>query len=171
MSRASRIIPNKLSGDAKNPPPAILGTVAKHPHLLEPMLKFSSALAAGVLPRRSSEILALRTAWNCRSELEWGHHVRYGVDADLTADEIDRLAGGLPEVDWGTEDASLIRAADELFEDQDISDETWRVLTESWDEAQLVEIVFVVGQYTMLSMVAKATGVPIDSALPGFPSS
>jgi len=126
MTRASRIIPKSLDGDAKNPPPRILGTIAKHPHLLEPMLKFSSALAAGVLPRRSSEILALRTAWNCRSEFEWGHHVRYGVDAGLSLDEIARLAGESPGVKWDVEDASLVRAADELFADQDISDETWR---------------------------------------------
>lgn len=169
MKRAPRIIPKDLGGDPANRPPQILGTVARHPHLLEPMLKFSSALASGVLPRRASEILALRAAWNCRSDFEWGHHTRYGLDVGLSQQEIDRLAGGAPDVGWNAEDSALVRAADELHTDQDLSDETWKALARTWSEPQLVEIPFVVGQYTMLSMVAKATGVPVDDALPRFP--
>ncbi|MBJ21857.1 MAG: carboxymuconolactone decarboxylase [Deltaproteobacteria bacterium] len=169
MERASRIIPDDLAGDPDHRPPQILGTVARHPHLLESMLKFSTALANGVLPRRASEILALRTAWNCRSDFEWGHHTRYGLEAGLAEAEIERLAGGAPEPGWNAEESVLIRAADELHKTQDLSDETWLALAETWDEPQLVEIPFVVGQYTMLSMVAKSTGVPVDEALARFP--
>ena len=169
MHGSTRIVPNELGGDPKNRPPRILGTVAKHPRLLEPMLKFSAALASGVLPRRASEILALRAAWNCRSDFEWGHHSRYGIDAGLTEDEVTRLAGGSPDVGWNAEDSVLIRSADELHARQDLSDETWTQLAETWDEAQLIEIPFIVGQYTMLSMVAKATGVPVDDSLPTMP--
>ena len=171
MARASRIIPNDLGGDPENRPPQILGTVAKHPGLLEPMLKFSAAIASGVLPRRASEILALRAAWNCRSDFEWGHHTRYGLDAGLSQEEVDRLAGGASDVGWNVEDSALVRAADELHAAQDLSDETWLALADTWDESQLVEIPFVVGQYTMLSMVAKATGVPVDPSLPRLPGS
>lgn len=164
-ARANRIIPNVLGEGV----PRILGTIAKHPHILEPMLKFSGALASGVLPRRASEILALRAAWNCRSAFEWGHHTRYGLDAGLSQAEIDRLAGDSPDAGRNESDAALVRAADELHAEQDICDETWARLAADWDEGQLVEIPFVVGQYTMLSMVAKATGVPVDDALPKFP--
>lgn len=160
QGRAPRIEPDPVPEGA----PKILGTVKRHPHLLEPMLRFSAALAAGALPRRASEILALRAAWNCRSLFEWTHHTRYGLDAGLTRPEIERLAGGSPDVGWEAADAALIRAADELHADQDVSDETWSRLARDWDEGQLVEIPFIVGQYTLLSMVAKATGVPVDVA-------
>jgi hypothetical protein len=63
----------------------------------------------------------------------------------------------------------LLRAADELHANQDLADETWTALSQTWDEAQLVEIPFVVGNYTMLSMVANATGVPVEDGLPGLP--
>jgi alkylhydroperoxidase family enzyme len=164
-----RIEPRPLGDGGESAPPRILGTVAHHPKLLQPMLAFSMALADGVLSRRASEILALRAAWNCRSDFEWGHHTRYGLDAGLRQDEIDRLAGESAERGWSDEEAALVRAADELHASQDISDETWSVLARHFDEAQLVEIPFVVGQYTMLSMVAKATGVPVDPSLPRFP--
>lgn len=165
-NRKSRIVPNEMGEGA----PQILGTVAKHPHLLEPMLKFSAALASGVLTRRASEILALRAAWNCQSAFEWGHHTRYGLAAGLSQSEIDWLAGRDPDAGWSKQEAALVRAADELHDDQNVSDSTWAQLSEDWNEAQLIEIPFIVGQYTMLSMVAKATEVPTDPSLPRFPA-
>ncbi len=170
LKERNRIVPQDMGGDPSSPSPRILGTVAKHPHLLPPMLQFSAALAGGVLPRRSSEILALRASWNCQSEFEWSHHVGYGLDAGLVEEEIARLAGGDPDEGWAPEDAALVRAADELHAGQDIQDSTWSTLEQLWDEAQLIEIPFVVGQYTMLSMVAKSTGVPVDPAKPKLPN-
>ena len=55
---------------------------------------------------------------------------------------------------------ALLRAADELHNGCDVSDPTWAVLAEHYDAPALVEILFVVGQYTMLSMVANAAGIP-----------
>jgi len=39
-----------------------------------------------------------------------------------------------------------------------------------FESAQLVELPFVVGNYTMLSMVANATDVPLEPDLPLMPS-
>ncbi len=148
----------------------ILRTIAHHPTLLEPFLAFAATLAArGVLPRRSSELLALRAAWNCRSPFEWGHHVIYARAAGIAEDEIRNVAFGPEAPEWSEDDRTLLRAADELDREQDLSDATWEALRQRWDEAQLVEIPFVVGLYTMLSMVANATGVPLESDLEPLP--
>ena len=45
-----------------------------------------------------------------------------------------------------------------------IDDETWAVLAAHYDEPQLVELVYVVGQYTMLSMVANGLKVDVPTA-------
>ena len=50
-------------------------------------------------------------------------------------------------------------AADELHTDTVIADDTWRVLADSLEPPALVELLFVVGQYTMLSMVANSAGI------------
>ena len=124
----------------------------------------------GELSRRESELLALRTSWNARSEFEWGHHVEYGRAAGLSNSEIDQIVIGPDAPTWSTEDRILLRAADELFAAQNLSDETWLALAERYSEAQLVEIPFVVGQYTMLSMVANATGVELEEGYAGLPA-
>ena len=55
-----------------------------------------------------------------------------------------------------------MRAADQLHAGQQIEDDVWQGLAGEWNDAQLVEIPFVVGQYTMLSMVANSTGVELE---------
>jgi hypothetical protein len=49
----------------------------------------------------------------------------------------------------------LIAAADELHASTSISYSTWTELAENFTPAELVEAIYVVGQYTMLSMVAN----------------
>jgi len=156
--------------DKSSGPLNILRTIAHHPSLLEPFLGFATALAArGVLSRRDSELLALRTAWNCRSDFEWAHHVVYARAAGLSEEQIGALAKPIRDGGWEAADHTLVSAADELHTGQDIGDETWAALAERFDAAQLVEIPFVVGQYTMLSMVANATAVPVEPGLPKLP--
>jgi 4-carboxymuconolactone decarboxylase len=154
--------------DAK--PLNILNTIAHHPSLLEPFLGFAATLAIiGTLPRRESELLALRAAFNCRSDFEWGHHVIYARDAGLSDDEIARVAHGPAAKQWSDADRELLTAADELHAHQDLSPTTWTELRARWSDAQLVEIPFVVGNYTMLSMVANATGVPLEDDVDTLP--
>ncbi len=151
-------------------PPNILFAIGHHPRLLTPFLAFSATLATrGVLPRRESEVLALRASWNCRSEFEWGHHVEYGVAEGLTAAEIDALADGPSASSFSARERLLVRTADALHAHQNVSAELWSELRAQFSEAEIVELCFVVGQYTMLSMVANATGVPLEKRLPAMP--
>jgi 4-carboxymuconolactone decarboxylase len=144
-------------------PLAILTVLAHAPRLLGPFLGWASALALdGVLPRRDHELLALRTAVNCASEFEWGHHVTYARAVGLSSEEIARVAIGPDAPGWSAPDADLLRAADELARGTNIGDETWAALAARYEPGQLVEIALVVGQYTMLSMVANATGVELE---------
>ena len=165
----TRIEPEMREGWGRDTP-NILGTIARHPSLLEPFLGFAAALAArGALPRRESELLALRTAWNCRSEFEWGHHVLFARTAGLSDAEIERVALGPDAAGWSEVDRGLLLAADELHHTHDLGDATWKLLTATWNDAQLVEIPFVVGHYAMLSMVASATRVRLEPDLPALP--
>ena len=148
----------------------ILLVLAHNPHLLRPFLPWATAVALdGALDRRHCELLALRAAWNCGSEFEWGHHVDYAKAFGLSDDEIARVPTG-PDADgWTPEQTVLLRAADELHASTDLSEATWAQLAATFDPAQLVEIVMTVGQYTMLSMVANTFGVEVEDGLEPLP--
>ena len=117
----------------------IFTTLVRHPALVRRWLPFGTMLLTGELPPRDRELLILRTAWNCRSEYEWGQHVRIGLAAGLAQEEIDRVPAGPAAPGWSPFDAALLRAADELHADACVSDATWAVLAGRYAEAQLIE--------------------------------
>ncbi|MCU1485317.1 MAG: Carboxymuconolactone decarboxylase [Actinomycetia bacterium] len=149
-------------------PPGTVAALAHPDALLGPFLGWAAALALqGTLPKRDHELLALRASWNGRSAFEWGEHTGYARDAGLTDDEVGRVATG---EGWTGHEAALLRAADELHATTTITDTTWAELAARYDAAQLVEVVYVVGQYTMLSMVANALDVGVPAGLDRLPA-
>ena len=151
--------------------PAMLKTVAHHPELMDPFLDFSTVIAQrGALTRRDSELLAMRAAWNCQSDFEWGHHLEYALEAGFSREEIARIPIGPSAKEWSDSERALLEAADELHARQNVSDEVWRKLDGFYSDKQLVEILFVVGQYTMLSMFVNSSGVELEPGYEPLPS-
>jgi 4-carboxymuconolactone decarboxylase len=147
----------------------IFTTLVRNPRLFRHWLPFGGALLSGSLPARDREILILRTAWRCRSEYEWGQHVRLALVAGLTPDEIERVTGE-PDADgWSRLEVALLHATDELHEDNRVGDDTWRVLVEHYDAPQLIEVVMVVGQYHLVAGALNSFGVQREPGVTGFP--
>ena len=148
----------------------VIGTLARHweasgrlgqvgAHVLGP---------TSTLSPRERELLILRTAWLCQAEYEWAQHVHIGRKAGVTDEEIQRCKAGPDAEGWAAFDAALLRAADELHADQRITDETWSALAERYGQLQLMDVVFAVGQYTLIAMALKSFGTPLDEGLVGF---
>lgn len=148
----------------------IFSTLAHHPKLLKRWLVFGNhVLAKSTLPARERELAILRTGWRCGSEYEFGQHTVLGGAVGLTSDEIARLAR--PELDgWGPADAVLVRATDELVDDRTVSDETWAALAGQLSTEQVLDLIFTVGQYVLVSTALRTLGVQRDEGVPGWPS-
>lgn len=136
---------------------ATIAALAHSPKLVGPFLGWAAALHFdGVLSARHHEVLALRVAHNCGSRYEWEEHTGWAEQAGLSATEIAAVAAG--SAGWPPAEAALIRAADELHDRQDLTDASLAALMEVLDPPGAVEAVMVVGQYTMLSMLAGTIG-------------
>lgn len=147
----------------------IFRTLVRHPKLLKRWGVFAShLLSKSSLPARDREILILRTAWLCRGEYEWGQHVRIGLEAGLSSDDLQRIAAGPEASGLDTKDALLLRMADELHAEQYVRTATWRGLERHYSEAQLLDALFTVGQYTMLAMALNSVGVQLEDGARGF---
>src|ERR1039458_4065366 len=66
-----------------------------------------------------------------------------------------RTAG--PGADWDAFEAALLRAADELHADSCIGDATWAVLAGHYDDAQLIELIMLVGRYHLVARSEEHT--------------
>jgi alkylhydroperoxidase family enzyme len=147
----------------------IYRTLAHHPKLFKRWSVFGThVLYKSSLPARERELLILRTGWLCRSEYEWAQHVVIGRASGLTEEEIERVKAGPDAPGWSEFDAALLRAADELHNDSFISDATWEALSARFDKKQLIDVVFAVGQYHIVSMALNTLGVQLERGAKGF---
>ena len=163
---AKKLLPRaKMHGRTLN----IFKTLAHHPALLDRWMVFGNhVLFRSTLPPRERELVILRIGWLCEAEYEWGQHVIIGKRAGLTDEEIQRIKLGAEAEGWSEFDAMLLRAVDELHTDACISDATWQSLSARYNTQQLIDLVFAIGQYNLVSMVLNTLGVQLDEGIPGF---
>lgn len=116
------------------------------------------------LPARPRELVVLRTSWHLRAEYEWHYHVGYAVKAGMTMDEVAGVREGPDAPVWAgkDEDIAVLRAVDELYEHSRISNATWAALSRHFDKHQLMDLVFTIGNYNMLSWAIAAFGMPLE---------
>jgi 4-carboxymuconolactone decarboxylase len=146
----------------------IFRTMANHPDLLRRWLVFANhVLGKSTLSVRDREILILRIGHRCRSAYEWGQHLQIARRAGMSDDVIAAVRDDRRE-QFEQREVLLLRAADELHADAFVSDATWEGLSAHYDTQQLMDIVFTVGQYTLVSMALNSFGVQLDRGLHGF---
>jgi alkylhydroperoxidase family enzyme len=148
----------------------VFATVGRHPDLMRRWLRFANhVLLHSTLPGRDRELAILRVGWNCRSPYEWGQHIVVGRREGLTDDDVRRIAQGPEAPGWEPHEAALLQAADELHETSTISDATWARLVEHYSQQQVMDLVFAIGQYHLVSFALNAFGVERDDGVTGLP--
>ena len=144
----------------------IFGTLANHPALLRRWLVFAThVLAKNSLARRDRELLILRTGWRCQSQYEFSQHAVIALACDITADEVQRTKLDVADGGWGSDDAALLDAADDLHDHARITDGTWRALAARLDQQQLLDVIFTVGNYHVVAFALNSCGVQLDAGV------
>jgi alkylhydroperoxidase family enzyme len=168
IGRLNAVITRALGVAAGTGPPNLFTTLARHRRLFRPWLRFAGRLMpGGTLPRADSELVILRVAANCASEYEWRHHERLGRAAGLTPAKIAAAREGAGSAEVSPRQRLLIRAADELHAERDLSDGLWAELRALLSEPELIELCMLVGHYEMLAMTLNALRVQPDPAPSG----
>ena len=118
------------------------------------------------------ELVILRMGWNSAAVYEWAKHVgSVGRARDHGLDPV-WIAEGRDQPGWNATELALIDAANEMFRDSMISDETWEDLASEYDTHQLMSIAVTAARYRMVSMALNAFGVqplPSDERFPVLP--
>jgi alkylhydroperoxidase family enzyme len=155
-----------LAGRATHTEPhRIFTTLARHRRLFRRWLPLGDALLQrGDLPRADTELLILRTAWNCGSWYEWVQHAGIAPTKGLQQKFVDAVADWPAHDLWSPRQLHLLQAADELHGNQVITDATWALLTPELRDTELIELCFVVGHYEMLAMTLNSLGVEPEPA-------
>ncbi|MGY8852395.1 MAG: carboxymuconolactone decarboxylase family protein [Pseudomonadales bacterium] len=162
-SQRALLAPQRMRGRIQN----IFLTLANHEALAKRWMVFANhILHKSKLSARDRELLILRVGWLCQSGYEWGQHVLIGKKAGISDFEIEAIKVGPTDPSWSIQDALLLTATDELRADAFVTDPTWQALAGLYSEQQLMDLVFTVGQYQLVSMALNTFGVQLDPDLP-----
>jgi len=155
---------NAMNGQVFN----IFKVLAHHPSLVKRWTPFAGhILSKQTLAFRERELLILRIGWLNQAEYEFAQHELIARKGGGVSDaDIERLKEGPKAKGWNEHEAALLQAVDELYENSVVSDATWATLSKKYSTEQLMDVVFTVGQYNLVSWALNSFGVPLDDFLP-----
>lgn len=139
---------------------------ANHPELAQGWLKYNHALVRGDFPPDLREIVILRVAHLFKSQFEWDGHLLIAGAIGLGPDHFEAVIAGPDAALWSDLQRLCLRATDQLCLSHDIDDETWNALASKIDTRQIMELLFIVGSYSMLAWIFRAARIPLDTSPP-----
>ena len=147
----------------------IFKTLANHPDLGRRWMVFANhILGKSSLSLRDRELVILRIGYLCQAGYEWGQHVEIARAGGMSEEEIRSCKEGSPAQGLSELDQLLFKATEELHADAHVSDSTWQGLSQHYSTQQMMDLVFTVGQYNLVSMALNSFGVQADPGLPGW---
>ena len=153
----------KMRGSIQN----IFLTMAQHINLAKRWLVFANhILNKSTLDPIDREILILRIGWLCQSGYEWAQHELIATAIGLSLEKIESIKIGEQAACWNKKERLLIIATNELHSDTFIRTSTWNGLKSYYTDPQMMDLVFTVGQYNLVSMALNSFGVQLDDDLP-----
>ncbi|MFZ6731806.1 carboxymuconolactone decarboxylase family protein [Undibacterium sp. Ji42W] len=146
------------------PPLTLFRTQAHNKRVLLRMFA-GNLLDKGEISLRERELLILRTCARCGSEYEWGVHVTLFADrAGLSEQDIAATLSDAPvSSTLSACELLLLKAVDELHEMSSITDILWAKLEQHFSQAQLLEIISLVGSYHTVSFVTNAARIELET--------
>ena len=160
LPRLVAVITGRITGTG---PPNIFTTLGQHPRLFRAWLRYSAQLMPfGSLPRRDTELVILRVAWQCRSAYEWNQHVALALRVGLTQAEVAGAAEGPSASVFTARQRSLLAVSDELLAARALSDTTWSAVQATLNDRQAIELCLLVGHYQGLASAVGGLGIQVE---------
>jgi alkylhydroperoxidase family enzyme len=159
LARIVAQIAGRLTGTG---PPNIFTTLGRHPRLFRAWLRYSAQLMPfGTLPRRDTELVILRVAWQCRSAYEWRQHVPIALRVGLTPDEVAGAAASGAD-GFSERQRTLLTVCDELLARRAMSDTTWRSVQATLGDREAIELCLLIGNYQGLASTIGGLGIAVE---------
>ena len=160
LARILAEIAGRLTPDG---PPNIFTTLGQHPRLFRAWLRYSAHLMPfGQLPRRDTELVILRVAWQCRSAYEWHQHVPIALRVGLSPDEVAGVADSAPRDRFTERQRTLLAASDALLARRAFPDTTWNAVQATLTNREAIELCLLIGHYQGLALAIGGLAIQIE---------
>jgi 4-carboxymuconolactone decarboxylase len=137
-----------------------------HAQRMGEYLRYRSAIGL-----RLSELAILIVARQWSQQVEWAIHVPIARTQGIAQDTLDAIAAGRRPSQMRDDEALVHDFCMELQRDHGVSDTTWTAAVQRLGEQGAVDLVGVIGYYTLLAMVMNAARTPVPPTdTPPLPS-
>jgi 4-carboxymuconolactone decarboxylase len=118
------------------------------------------------IPEALKEFAILVTARHWNAQYEWHAHHAHALKAGLDPRIAAELAQGLRPADMSAEQAAVHDFCKELHEKKHVSDANYARVVERFGEHGAVDLIGIIGYYTLVSMILNVDRVPIPGGAP-----
>jgi alkylhydroperoxidase family enzyme len=139
-----------------------------YPEFLQSISPFGKrAIDNTCLPPRVWQIACMRTVWLCDSEYLWSQHRKASLKLGVTDEDLRGVAEGPGSTSLQGFDEVVVRAVDEMYHANRLSDETWGRFDQFGTEG-VTDLVLVYGLYVLQSCVARSFGTTLEEGSLGY---
>lgn len=167
MSEAQRKVHGEIAagprGGVRGPFNALLRSpeLADRAQKLGEWVRFRSSI-----PEALKEFAILVTARHWNAQYEWHAHHAHALKAGLDPRLAAELAEGRRPSGMSAEEAAVHDFCKELHETKQVSDANYARMVERFGERGAVDLIGIVGYYTLVSMILNVDRVPIPGGAP-----
>jgi len=119
------------------------------------------------VPKKLNEFAIIITARAWNSQYEWFAHRKYAADAGLSPEVIEAVATGKRPTAMKTDEEIVYNFCTEMLNTKQVSDSTFEAASAKLGEQGVVDLVAVMGYYSLVSMTLNLDRYPLpDGAKP-----
>ncbi len=123
-----------------------------------------------VLDGRLRELLIMRIAWKTGSVYEWTQHWRIAREMDIAAEDLLAVRDWQAAEHLGDAERAVLQATDDTLHRGSIQPDTWQACCAHLEsEAERVELVVAIGNWTLFSQLLQSLAVPLEEGVEPWP--
>jgi alkylhydroperoxidase family enzyme len=140
-------------------PLALFRVLHRNPELASRMFTLGAGLLGhGLLPATDREIVIARVTARSNCPYEWGvHAATLAQQAGLSLEQLRATTqpDAAVSAPWSPRHTALLHAVDELHDTTRLTQSAWDALRTHYEEAQLLELLVLIGWYRTISYLAN----------------
>jgi len=122
------------------------------------------------LDPRLRELIIMRIGWRTGSVYEWTQHWRVARGLEIPATDLAATRDWRSVTQFSEADRAVLQATDDTLDKGMIGDATWEVCCRHLStEAERIELVIAIGNWTMFSQLLKSLRVPLEDGVEAWP--
>jgi 4-carboxymuconolactone decarboxylase len=141
------------------------------PEICEHAAKLGEHLRWGTsLPDRLSELAIITTARFWRAQYEWFAHAPLAKEAGVPEAAIEAIRTGGTPLFAAADETLVYKIGSEIFATQRLTDESFRAAVAALGDAGLIEVIAIIGYYTLIGNTLNVFQVALPAGTPApFP--